>query len=71
MKKQKENIYINWPIIPIEDISVGGVYFNKNGQLIKVMRLDFDKKEVHYFNISEQSHLYLPMDRNDLVKKIR
>ena len=71
MKKQKENKYENMEILPIEDLDVGGMYFSQKGHLVLVKRLDFDKKEVHFHDISEQTHLYLPMNRTDLVKKIR
>lgn len=58
--------------IPVSDLIIEGVYFNTQNQLVKVQKIDNEKKELHLFNISEQTNYYtVRFDRHTLVKRIR
>jgi hypothetical protein len=60
------------PTLPITDLVEQGVYFNIAKNLVRIDKIDNDKKEVNLFNISEQTHLYfIPFDRHGLVKRVR
>ena len=58
--------------LPISDLVIEGVYFNTHNNLVKVKKIDYEKKELHLFNISEQTNFYtIRFDRHNLVKRIR
>jgi len=58
--------------IPATDLVLEGVYFNTTNNIIRVDKIDKEKKTYNAFNISEQTHLYfIKFERCNLVKRIR
>jgi len=58
--------------IPASELVLNGVYFNTQNNLVQVKKIDETKKELHLFNISEQTNYYtVRFDRHTLVKRIR
>jgi hypothetical protein len=67
MKETKEV-----PTIAASELVVDGVYFSAQQHLIQVKKIDIELKELHLFNISEQTNYYkIRFDRHSLVKRIR
>lgn len=58
--------------IPAEELVLNGVYFNTAKNLIRIDKIDTEKKTLNMFNISEQTHLYfIKFDRHTLAKRVR
>jgi hypothetical protein len=63
---------IKLPTIPVSELVLDGVYFNTANNLIRVDKIDTEKKTLNLFNISEQTHLYfIKFDRHTLAKRVR
>ena len=59
-------------IIPMSELVEDGVYFSNKNHLIQIKKIDNEKKELHFFNISEQINFYrIRFDRHNLVRRIR
>ena len=66
----KETVKI--PTIAATKLVKDGVYFSTANQLIQIKDINFEKKELHLFNISEQMHLYfIKFDRHNLARRVR
>jgi len=58
--------------LPISELIVNGVYFDVNNNLIQIKKIDKNNKQIHFFNISEQTNYYfIKFSRCNLVKRIR
>ena len=55
------------PAILVEN----GVYFTTKEDLIQIKTIDRKENKIHFFNITEQCNVHIPLDRHQLVKKIR
>jgi len=62
------------PIVPIIEISklvAGNTYWNSKHEIIVLMSIDNEKKELHFHNLSDQCHRYVKFVNCDLIKQIR
>ena len=60
------------PTLAVSELVEEAVYFSTKDHLIQVKKIDIEKKELHLFNISEQTNFYkIRFDRHPLVRRVR
>ena len=58
-------------LLEADTLTVGSYYFSNLEELYFIKSIDTQKKEIHMINMSDQCHMFLPLHRHNLVKKVR
>lgn len=57
--------------IPVEELQEGAVYFTAKNQLVKIQKIDFERKELQLNNLSELCKEYKKLYSHNIVLKLR
>lgn len=67
----KEKISLNITPLDSSTLEVGCYYFSNLNELFYIKSIDHEKEKIHYINMSDQCHVFLPLNRHNLIKKVR
>jgi len=57
--------------IPVKDLEINCLYYTHTKDLVKILGINEETKEIHLYNMSESCNMWVKLDRHIIVEKVR